>query len=85
MLKYILADVLRELDSRQSRKKSVMESCIDFRLNKSLELYEDNLKKTCEYLLSKNPKTMIKSLVKEFKGKEPEPVKDEEEDEDYEL
>ena len=81
MLKYILADILHEIEVREKRQDPVLKSCIASRLDKSLELYEDNLLKTCEYLLSKNPVTMIKGITKEFKEKE-EVI---EENNDYDL
>lgn len=77
MLKYILADIINELKARENSREEVLKTCISDRLDRSLELYEDNLLETCKYLLSKNPVTMIKGIAKEFK----ETVKEDDEDE----
>lgn len=66
MFKDILLTTLKDIKERESRKESVMKDCIDVKLERSLNNYEENLKETCKYILSKNPISIIKKLNKDF-------------------
>lgn len=66
MLKTILVNALTDIKQREERKQSLMADCVDNKLDRSLKQYEDNLRKTCEYILMKNPISVIKRINKDF-------------------
>ena len=63
-MKEILKRMLKELDDRT--KQTVIDSSINHKLDRSLGFYMDDLKKTCDYILSRNAMSMLKAIDKEI-------------------
>ena len=70
MLKTVLLDTLSEIETREARNESVMKDCVETKLDRSLRNYEDNLKQTCAYILSRNPVSIMKGMAKELGAEE---------------
>lgn len=62
MLKDALKAMLAEIRSRELRRRSLMENCIDTKLDRSLEHYKSNLEDTCRFILTKNPISVLKYM-----------------------
>ena len=61
-MKKVLLEMKKELESRQ--KSQVLLDSIDMKLNRSTDFYMEDLKKTCEYLVSRNAMCMLRAIDK---------------------
>ena len=64
MFKKNLYNILNELNSMKD-SSNTMYSCVENRLNVSLEQYQKHVENTCKYLLSRSNYKVIKAIEKE--------------------
>lgn len=69
MFKKHLMSVLDELDRREQKGRDVYKEGVQEKLDRSVENYSEELKETCNYILSKNPISVIKQMNKNNKRK----------------
>ena len=69
--KRLILKIQKDLKNRNSEEKlAALTKCVSERLDRSASVYYDNLTQNCEYLLSKNPITVLKTISKEFQTEE---------------
>jgi len=54
--------IAKEVKERLDRQSSVMKDCVEFKLQNTLTLYEEEFENTCNYILIRNPVLITKEI-----------------------
>ena len=65
--KNTLLSILKRIEQIEQEKRDILKLSVEEKLERSARKYEEELEKTCKYILSKNPISVIKEMNRESK------------------
>lgn len=76
MFKDLLLDILHRIEQSEQEKRDILKLSVEEKLERSVRKYKEELEKTCKYILSKNPISVIKEMNRESKKQRKEELND---------